>query len=72
MAAVKWADQIKIKELYDKCPKGYEVNHIIPLCGKNVCGLHIPENLQYLPIKINRQKYNKEEWNNGTQLCANL
>jgi len=50
---------LKIKEIYDNRPNGYEVDHIIPLCSKNVSGLHIPENLQYLKAEINRKKNNK-------------
>lgn len=54
-----WADLNRIKDIYDKCPEGHEVDHIFPLRGNNVCGLHVENNLQYLLKKDNRTKSNK-------------
>lgn len=55
----KWAELSAIKHFYANCPPGYVVDHIIPLCGKDVSGLHVLSNLQYLPYKINIAKSNK-------------
>ena len=50
------ADRKAIREFYDNCPKGHEVDHIIPISKG---GLHTLSNLQYLTITENRRKSNK-------------
>lgn len=59
MATPKWVNIDELCWFYAYTPKGYEVDHIIPICGENVCGLHVPWNLQYLPIKENYKKSNQ-------------
>jgi hypothetical protein len=60
-ATPTWANLDKIRQIYDNCPEGHHVDHIIPLNGINICGLHVEYNLQYLPAKENCSKGNKFE-----------
>ena len=53
-------DELKMMRFfYIKCPEGFDVDHIVPLQGENVSGLHVLSNLQYLTKEENGRKANK-------------
>ena len=53
-------DELNMMRLfYIKCPQGFDVDHIVPLQGRNVSGLHVLSNLQYLTKEENGRKANK-------------
>lgn len=54
-----WADMAAIQRFYESCPDGLQVDHIAPLRGKMISGLHVIENLQYLRPFDNRSKGNQ-------------
>lgn len=65
-ATPKWANLFFIQEAYALAKlrsimTGFEwhVDHVIPLQGKNVCGLHVEYNLQVIPKQMNLEKSNK-------------
>jgi hypothetical protein len=54
----RWADEQAIEKVFRDAPDNVEIDHIIPLQGANVSGLHIAGNLQYLTTKENGKKHN--------------
>ena len=50
---------VEAQELQWLSNEPLHVDHIIPLQGENVCGLHVPWNLQILPASHNIRKSNR-------------
>lgn len=65
-ATPAWANEFFIEEAYELAKLRtevtgfrWEVDHIVPLVSKKVCGLHTEQNLQVVPRKVNRSKNNR-------------
>jgi hypothetical protein len=59
-ATPKWASREAIEAIYAEAAKhGMDVDHIVPLQSKHVCGLHCEANLQPLPPSKNKSKGNR-------------
>ena len=61
-----WANMSTIRRIYELCHMISEdtgivhhVDHIIPMLGKNISGLHVHQNLQILPATDNWAKGNR-------------
>jgi hypothetical protein len=59
LATPKWANMEKMNNIYANREDGEHVDHIVPLQGDIVCGLHWEHNLQYLTAEQNISKSNK-------------
>lgn len=64
-ATPAWANEFFIEEAYrlaklreQVCGGKWHVDHIVPLQGRTVCGLHVEHNLQVITAVANRQKCN--------------
>lgn len=65
-ATPAWADLTAIREIHRKCQEmtratgiKHQVDHIVPLHSRLVCGLHVEHNLRVITLAENQRKKNK-------------
>lgn len=71
LRVVNWG-QDGMDEYYRNIPHKMTVDHIIPLQGKLVSGLHVIWNLNYLPKSENSKKHNKIDLAQATRYYERL
>jgi hypothetical protein len=63
-----WANQkeitmwYEVAEVLSRSGVKFHVDHVVPMQGKNVSGLHVSENMQVLPASLNISKHNQWNW----------
>jgi len=66
LATPAWSDLKTIRMIYADARRltnetgiRHEVDHLIPIKGLKVSGLHVPHNLRVIPMTDNRKKFNR-------------
>lgn len=61
-----WVDWDAVTQMYAEAARlswqtgvKHHVDHIVPIRGRNVCGLHVQNNMRVIPAFLNRRKSNK-------------
>jgi len=65
-ARLQWSNKFFIEEAYILAQvrsslfgTQWEVDHIVPIKGQDVCGLHVENNIQVIPRSLNASKQNR-------------
>lgn len=87
LATPAWANKTAIAKIYSEAKRltaetgiKHEVDHIVPILNKKVCGLHVEANLQILTKSENIRKHSKFDNTNiseqleiaGVRVIANM